>query len=141
MEIPEFEEFFALMYPKLVRYAQRKVDPVVAEAQATAALQTIWTRRITAPGTTNGARTLQSFAYRMVDALIHEVDEAHWPVWGQPVSMTDRDVLALIVDGYTIAEIAVILNCKAGAVSVRLQRAKKNAKLLWAREVQRGQKA
>lgn len=137
MEIQEFEEFFRLMYPKLVRYAQRTVDPTAAEGLAAAALQTMWSKGLGSPQANLAERSRQSFAYRMVEVLAHDVDEADWPVCGQPVSVTDRDVVELVVDGYKVAEIAVILDCKPGAVTVRLQRAKKNAKLLWSREVKR----
>lgn len=42
------------------------------------------------------------------------------------VSKTDRQVLALIADGYRVSEIAVVLGTSPAAVSMRLRRAKAN---------------
>lgn len=56
--------------------------------------------------------------------------------WLKKLSVTDREVLALVADGYTVAEIALILDCTPAAVSMRLQRAKRNLKLLLGRGVQ-----
>lgn len=53
--------------------------------------------------------------------------------WLTQLSFTDREVLALVADGYTVSEIAVILDCRAAAVSMRLQRAKRNLKLILGR--------
>lgn len=55
--------------------------------------------------------------------------------WLEKLSVTDREVLALVVDGYAVAEIALILDCTPAAVSMRLQRAKRNVKLLLGRGV------
>lgn len=49
---------------------------------------------------------------------------------------TDREVIALIVDGFSVAEIAAILECSASAVKMRALRARKNLKALLSREVQ-----
>lgn len=57
--------------------------------------------------------------------------------WLEKLSVTDREVLALLADGYTVAEIAAILDCSPAAVSMRLQRAKRNLKLILGRRVQR----
>lgn len=53
--------------------------------------------------------------------------------WLTQLSFTDREVLALVADGYTVSEIAVILDCSAATVSMRLQRAKRNLKLILGR--------
>ena len=50
--------------------------------------------------------------------------------WIEKLSLTDREVLSLIADGFTVAEIALILDCTPAAVSMRLQRAKKNLRLI-----------
>lgn len=55
--------------------------------------------------------------------------------WLEKLSVTDREVLALVMDGYAVAEIALILDCTPAAVSMRLQRAKRNVKLLLGRGV------
>lgn len=57
--------------------------------------------------------------------------------WLEKLSVTDREVLALLADGYAVAEIAAILDCSPAAVSMRLQRAKRNLKLILGRRVQR----
>lgn len=53
--------------------------------------------------------------------------------WLSELKFTDREVLSMIADGYVVAEIAVILDCTPAAVSMRLQRAKKNLKLIMGR--------
>jgi RNA polymerase sigma factor (sigma-70 family) len=53
--------------------------------------------------------------------------------WLAELSLTDREVLALIADGYAVSEVAVILDCSAAAVSMRLQRARRNLKLILGR--------
>lgn len=55
--------------------------------------------------------------------------------WLVQLSFTDREVLALIADGYAVSEIAAILDCTPAAVSMRLQRAKRNLKLLVGRRL------
>lgn len=49
---------------------------------------------------------------------------------------TDREVIALIVDGFSLGEIAAILDCSTSAVKMRAMRARKNLKSLLSREVQ-----
>lgn len=49
------------------------------------------------------------------------------------LSVTDREVIDLVVDGYRVAEIAEILGCSPGAVSMRLRRARANLKRLLGR--------
>lgn len=61
--------------------------------------------------------------------LIVQPDDVEWM---SRLSLTDREVLALIADGYVVAEIAVILDCSPAAVSMRLQRAKRNLKAILA---------
>ena len=56
--------------------------------------------------------------------------------WLDKLSLTDREVLSLLGDGYTVSEIAVILDCTPAAVSMRLQRARKNLKLVLGRVAQ-----
>lgn len=165
MEASEFETYFRTMYPRLVRYAQRRLDPEQAEDLAAMALQTIWVKDVPSPTTEIDERRLQSLGYRVLDghlrnrwradktsrALVqtlggqpenHDPDIADavveaFPEWAEPLSLTDREVLDLLVDGYKVREIAVILDCTPAAVTMRLQRAKKNARQLWTREVTR----
>lgn len=65
------------------------------------------------------------------------VVDGHAIEWLEKLSVTDREVLALVADGYSVAEIALILDCTPAAVSMRLQRAKRNLKLLLGRGAQR----
>ncbi|MET0449562.1 MAG: sigma-70 family RNA polymerase sigma factor, partial [Aeromicrobium sp.] len=58
--------------------------------------------------------------------------------WLEKLSVTDREVLALVMDGYAVSEIALILDCTPAAVSMRLQRAKRNLRLLLGRGTQHG---
>lgn len=48
---------------------------------------------------------------------------------------TDRDVIALVVDGFSLAEIAAILDCSVAAVKMRALRARKNLRTVLGREV------
>lgn len=50
---------------------------------------------------------------------------------------TDREVIALVVDGFSLAEIAAILDCSVAAVKMRALRARKNLRTLMGREVHR----
>ena len=166
MEASDFEAYFRVMYPKLVRFAQRRVAAELAEDLAAAALQTIWVKDVAAPVDEHEERQLQSLAYRVLDGLLRnawrseraaralmdtlvrqpeerqpdvaeEVAASEWPGWAERLSMTDREVLGLLVDGYKVREIAIILDCSPAAVTMRLQRARKNARRLWQREVAR----
>ena len=49
---------------------------------------------------------------------------------------TDREVIALIVDGFTTVEIAAILDCSVSAVKMRALRARQHLRVLLGREVQ-----
>jgi RNA polymerase sigma factor (sigma-70 family) len=46
--------------------------------------------------------------------------------WLEQLSLTDREVLSLIADGYAVSEMSNILECSPAAVSMRLQRARRN---------------
>ncbi|GAA1723889.1 hypothetical protein GCM10009710_00810 [Aeromicrobium alkaliterrae] len=163
---PSFEAFFHLMFPRLSRYAQRRVDPMAAEDLAAAALETIWNKDVDTPADDVAHRKLQSLAYRVLEGHLrngvrgaarrsrvveavadevlarpHDPDVAEvvttdsWPEWAESLSYSDRDVLELVVDGYRVSEIAIILDCSPGAVTMRLRRAKRNARLLFDRRV------
>ncbi|HEY0890470.1 MAG TPA: sigma-70 family RNA polymerase sigma factor [Nocardioides sp.] len=167
----DFEEFFRAAYPQLVRYAQRRFPPELAEELASTTLLTIWTKNVAAPRDDVEWRTLHAFAFRILDGHMRnaaraesarseavtraqvqspgtpagadpaeEVVSAQWPDWAKPLSLTDADVLGLVVDGYKVSEIALILGCAPAAVSMRLRRARKKALLLWRREVDRGRR-
>jgi DNA-directed RNA polymerase specialized sigma24 family protein len=69
--------------------------------------------------------------------IADEVSDGAWPGWAEPLSPTDREVLDLLIDGYRVAEIADLLDCTPAAASMRLQRAKRNARRLWARQATR----
>jgi RNA polymerase sigma-70 factor (ECF subfamily) len=62
--------------------------------------------------------------------LVIEVESS---TWIDKLSLTDREVLSLLADGYAVSEIAVILECTPAAVSMRLQRARKNLKIVMGR--------
>ncbi|MFL6060663.1 MAG: RNA polymerase sigma factor [Marmoricola sp.] len=160
MEQSDYEEFFRLMYPRLTRFAQRRFSAHDAEELAAKALVTIWDKDLPAPADQQSARSLQSLAYSVLQGHMRnagraetayksalaaaaaqasidratnaETARAGWPDWASPLSLTDRDVLELVVDGFKVAEISVILDCTPAAVSMRLQRAKRNARRLHA---------
>lgn len=168
MEQVEFEGFFRSSYPSLVRYARRRFDVATAEELAASTLHTIWAKDLPAPNDDVDNRRLWSLSYRILQGLMQNAaraERAHgravarlaaaqvptpapdawatvvedsWPPWAEMISHTDREVLALVVDGYRVAEIAVILDTSPAAVTMRLQRARKNLRLLWAREAGRG---
>ena len=160
MELPDFEDFFRAVFPALVRYAQRQVDPAEAEDLAQLTLEVIWNKNVRSPRDDLEHKKLRNLAYRVLEGLLRNRSRAEfayrraidrvgrlspehpkdliesivfdeWPEWTRSLSLTDRQVLELIVDGYKVAEIAVILDCTPAAVSMRLQRARKNAKALW----------
>lgn len=164
MEEAEFEAFFRAMFPKLARYAQRRLDPDAAQDIAAAALKQVWIKDPATPADALDERRLQSLAYRIADGLVRnalrsarsrreltdrlgtlppdqlpdvadEVLDRDAIEWPGPLSLTDREVLNLLVDGYRVAEIAVILDCSPAAVSMRLHRAKRNVRRMVAREV------
>lgn len=161
MQVEGFEAFHRLMYPKIVRYARRRLDVDAADEVASQTLQAIWDKDVDDPDDEIEERRLRSLAYRVAEGLIrnavragarrsrligrlasaadqdprHEPDIADLVVNGSPswvsgLPLTDREVLALLVDGYPVAEIAVILDCSPAAVTMRLQRAKKNLRAL-----------
>lgn len=169
MDPEEFEGFFRTSYPLLVRYAQRRFDPEIAEELASATLLSIWSKDHPTPKDEVEWRRLHAFAYRILDGhmknttraeasrsdaterarvqeevvsvlpdVADDLVAAQWPDWAGPLPLTDRDLLELLVDGYKVGEIALILGCSSAAVTMRLQRAKKRAKLLWQKEVRRG---
>ncbi len=73
------------------------------------------------------------------DGGLHGESEDGLPAWVESLPRTDRAVLALVVDGFKGAEIAEILDCSRAAVTMRLQRAKKRARVLWSEGVDREQ--
>jgi RNA polymerase sigma factor (sigma-70 family) len=168
VEAAEYEEFFRRAYPMLTRYAQRRFAPDLAEELAATTLLKVWTKNLATPRDDGQWRALHAFAYRILDGYMKnaarseaarsgalerawrdldvgivpdvsdDVLSASWPEWVEPLPLTDRDLLELVVDGYKVAEIALILGCTSAAVSMRLQRARKRAVLLWRKEVERG---
>lgn len=71
MEVSDFEDFFRATYPKLVRYAQRRVDPEQAEDLATAALQALWAKDLSAsPRGGDDRPALESLAYHILRGLL-----------------------------------------------------------------------
>lgn len=68
-----------------------------------------------------------------VDDIADLLIEGESAAWLEKLSLTDREVLALLADGYAVSEIAVILECTPGAVTMRLQRARKNLKIVLGR--------
>ncbi|OUZ10251.1 hypothetical protein BHE97_07800 [Aeromicrobium sp. PE09-221] len=167
MEVPDFNDFFRSVFPDLVRYAQRQVNSAEAEDLAQLTLEVIWNKNVQSPRYDLEHKKLKNLAYRVLEGLLRNrwraevayrqaIDRVgklpsertkdlielvvfdEWPEWTRSLSLTDRQVLELVIDGYKVAEIAIILDCTPAAVSMRLQRARKNAKALWAdREVNR----
>ena len=167
MEEAEFEAFFRAEFPRLVRYAQRRVPPAQAEDMAVAAMQTMWTKNLPSPEKETDRRGLRALAYRVLDGhlrnavradaayqkavrsaalqqgtqLMPDIAEDHvaqvWPEWARSLSPTDLEVLGFVVDGYRVSEIAVILECTPAAVTMRLQRAYTKLRQLWREVVDR----
>lgn len=145
----EFEAFFRDMHPRLARYAKRQLDPDTALDVASQTMETIWAKGVAAPADDTERRRLQILAYRIVQGNIRNAlraqGRASEPVMAdddstellEKLSITDREVLALVADGYGVAEISLILDCPPAAVGKRLQRAKRNLKLILGRRVQR----
>lgn len=71
--------------------------------------------------------------HQQVPNVADHVPADGWPDWAERLSLTDREVLGLLVDGYTVGEIAVILDCSPAAVTMRLRRAKERVRRLWPR--------
>jgi RNA polymerase sigma factor (sigma-70 family) len=150
----EFRDFFALMYPKLVKFGMRKVDFHTAQDLAAATLETLWKKEPEAPSTDLERAQLHSFAFRIFDGHLRNTlrgngrhvgllkrlisldvvarDEPDgstainfdYPPWFDQLSERDQEVLKLFNDGYRTAEIAEILGCSPGTASKRLNRAK-----------------
>jgi RNA polymerase sigma-70 factor (ECF subfamily) len=64
----EFSVFFAAMYPRLVRFAEREVDHATADAIAASALATVWDKSTDASGNRHGDRADPSDAKGMAGA-------------------------------------------------------------------------
>jgi RNA polymerase sigma-70 factor (ECF subfamily) len=163
VQVEGFEAFHRLMYPKILRYARRRLDAGAADDVASQTMQALWDKDLDDPADEIEERKLRSLAYRVAEGLIrnavragvrrsrligrlasaapgHEPDVADvvvngTPSWVSELPLTDREVLALLVDGYPVAEIAVILDCSPAAVTMRLQRAKKNLRALMGKGV------
>ena len=160
MESPDFDEFFRTSFRDLVRYAQRQVGSAEAEDLAAMTLEVIWNKNVPSPRDNVQRRQLANLAYRVLEGLMRNrwrsefayrqaLDKVgrlavkrsrdliepiifdEWPEWSASLTLSDRQVLELVVDGYRVGEIAVILDCTSAAVSMRLLRARKNAKKLW----------
>jgi len=170
VDVVEYERFFRAAYPLLTRYAQRRFTPEVAEELASATLLKIWTKDVDPPRDDAEWRRLHAFAYRILDGYMknlaraeaargdmirrvgrdhlaavvpdisEEVLDAGRPEWIEPLPLTDLELLELVIDGYKVAEIALILGRTPAAVSMRLQRAKRKALELWRKEVGRGER-
>lgn len=123
---------------------------------ASQTMHTIWVKDVDAPRTEIEHRQLQSLAYRVADGHVRNAqrsasrlarlveavagvagrrtvaaDVADLVVegpaeWLDRLSRTDREVLSLVADGYRVSEISLILECSPAAVSMRLQRARRN---------------
>lgn len=152
----DFEDFFRHTHPKILRYTKRFLDPDAAMDAAAQTMHTIWVKDVDAPRTEIEHRQLQSLAYRVADGHVRNAhrsasrlarlveavagvagrrgvapDVADLVVegptaWLDLLSLTDREVLSLVADGYRVSEISLILECSPAAVSMRLQRARRN---------------
>lgn len=159
VEVDEFEQFFELMRPRLLRAARRTLDPDTANDVAIAALHTIWAKNLPAPADEGEMLRLQSLAFRVLEGevrnaqrarfrrarLIDAIADHHATAPGVEPDVADRvgeghddtvrtlldglpaaerEVVALVVDGFTVSEIAAMLGRRPGAVSMRLNRAR-----------------
>lgn len=159
---------FALMHPKLLRYAMRDLDDETANEAAIDALQAVWAKQVPAPTTDMEHRKVQSLCYRVLDGLIlnalrgerrrgrllhalqeeaatrpqsqpdvSEVLESAADLMLESLRHTDREMLTLLLDGYSVSEIAIIIDRSPAAVSMRLKRAKENLRRLVGRTTRR----
>ena len=62
MEASDFEAYFRVMYPKLVRFAQRRVAAELAAELAAAALRRTWVKGVADPVGEDEERQRQSLA-------------------------------------------------------------------------------
>ncbi|MDT0200939.1 sigma-70 family RNA polymerase sigma factor [Nocardioides sp. AE5] len=63
MNEAEFEEFFAAMYPRLLRRAQLSLCPDDAHEAASSALTTVWTKRLPAPTSRTDRLRLEAWTF------------------------------------------------------------------------------
>lgn len=162
VEVDEFERFFDLMRPRLMRRATRTLDIDTANEVAIAALHTIWTKNLPAPRDHSEQLRLQALAYRILDGHVRNVQRARArrarlldAVVDQQISTrtdepdvadwidrqeseraiqellaglpdNEREVVILVIDGFRINEIATILGRRPGAISMRLNRARRH---------------
>lgn len=162
MDIEEFEQFFELMRPRMMRRAMRGLDIDGANEAAIAALHTIWSKNLPAPRSHSEELQLQALAYRILDGHVRntqrararrarlldtvvdqqstarttEPDAADWlerqssdqAIHELLATLPDseREVVTLVIDGFRVNEIAEILGRRPGAISMRLNRARKH---------------
>lgn len=76
MDVEEFEQFFGLMRPRMMRRAMRSLDIDSANEAAVAALHTIWTKNLPAPRSHAEQLQLQALAYRILDGHVRNSQRA-----------------------------------------------------------------
>lgn len=171
MSEDEFEAFFRLMRPRLLRVAMRSLDVESANEVAISALHTIWTKAVPAATNQREQRQLQALAYRILDGHIrnavrararrarlleavaqdhlvgnnvqpdvadtvdHEAAESEVAGLLAGLGESEREVVALVIDGFKVNEIAMMLGRSPGAISMRLGRARKNLRKALERRV------
>jgi RNA polymerase sigma-70 factor, ECF subfamily len=170
LDVDEFERFFALMRPRLMRSAMRSLDVETANEAALAALHTIWTKNVPTPrdsgeqlqlqaltfrvldGHVRNAQRAQARRTRLLDALVEhqfvaeatepdvvesiEYQEAELAIRAllEELPTKEREVVTLVIDGFKVGEIAAMLGRRPGAISMRLNRARKRLKEVLGRE-------
>jgi RNA polymerase sigma-70 factor (ECF subfamily) len=161
LDVEDFEQFFELMRPRLLRAATRSLDVETANEVAITTLHTLWTKNLANPSTVIEQRQLQALAYRVLDGYVRNAWRAQQrrsrlarAVAGQEhvaprtvpdvadavaeryagesfarlmarLSPPEREVATLVMEGFKVGEIAELLGRSPGAISMRLNRARR----------------
>jgi RNA polymerase sigma-70 factor, ECF subfamily len=76
VEVHEFEEFFELMRPRLMRSAMRVLDVDTANEVAISTLHTVWTKNLPTPRTDGEEVQLQALTFRILDGHVRNAQRA-----------------------------------------------------------------
>lgn len=153
----EFSDYFRRMFPRLAAWAVKSGHFDDAHDLAARSLESVWLKRPRAPRTEaeqaqldalafavmKGLMSNQRRSWRRWNALLHRVavidpraecceesSSDEWPQWFHDLEPTDREVLGLLAEGYSVHEIAVIAGCSYAAAAQRLSRARKRVQAL-----------
>ena len=147
----EFSRYFRRMFPRLVTYARRTVDPETAQDLAARALESLWVKDVPDPVDADEWQQLDGLTFAILRGLVRNetraekrrrflVDKmAHHqpptpeppvpsgpgtPAWFLALPPADQEVLGLVAEGYSAGEIAGIVGSTPAAVRKRVSRAR-----------------